>query len=81
MQTWTLELGKAIKQRRKAIRLTQDGLAMLAGISRVLINEIENGKGNPRLDTLVSVLHVLGWQITIEPGQNRITIGTGDAID
>lgn len=47
---------------------------MLAGCSRLLISELENGHSNPQLDNLLSILKVLGLQLTIEEGKNTLEV-------
>lgn len=51
---------------------------MLAGCSRLLISELENGRGNPQLDNLLSILHILGLQITIEEGKSTLALRLND---
>lgn len=45
-------IGIAIKRHRHAYKITQKELAELANVPRQTIIEIENGKGNPTLETL-----------------------------
>jgi transcriptional regulator with XRE-family HTH domain len=39
--------------------MKQDELAKAAGVSRVSVNNILNGKGNPKLDTLIRIAQAL----------------------
>lgn len=48
-----------VVDRRVARRMTQSELAELAGTTQATISLIENGEGNPRLDTLARILTVL----------------------
>ena len=48
-----------VVDRRVARRMTQSELAELAGTTQATISLIENGEGNPRLDTLARLLAVL----------------------
>lgn len=56
-------LGEQIKVRRTALKIRQQELADLAGVSINTVVAIERGTGNPRIETLVSVCDVLGLQI------------------
>ena len=54
-----IALGKQIKAVRKAMKMTQDQLALKSNVSVKYIANIENGKQNPSFDILSSILHVL----------------------
>lgn len=56
-------LGEEIKVRRTVLKIRQQELADLAGVSINTVVAIERGIGNPRIETLVSVCDVLGLQI------------------
>lgn len=56
-------LGEQIKVRRTVLKIRQQELADLAGVSINTVVAIERGTGNPRIETLVSVCDVLGLQI------------------
>ena len=56
-------LGEEIKVRRTVLKIRQQELADLAGVSINTDVAIERGTGNPRIETLVSVCDVLGLQI------------------
>ncbi|MTD15112.1 helix-turn-helix domain-containing protein [Nakamurella sp. YIM 132087] len=59
-------LGSTIAARRVQLRLTQQDLADLAGVSRSSIQALEYGSGGLRLAALVEVASVLGLQVTLE---------------
>lgn len=59
------ELGSTARSRRLELGLRQAELADLAGVSERLIREIERGKPGLRLDTLLRVLDVLGYQLSL----------------
>src|SRR3990167_5287565 len=48
------------KQRRKAQRLTQSRLAVMAGVSTPTISRFESGEKDIQLSTIISILTVLG---------------------
>ena len=61
----TQEIGNLIKKRRQSLNVNQQELSDLAGIGINTLVAIERGQGNPKLETLQSVLDTLGLQIDI----------------
>ena len=59
-------LGKAIKQRRKQLQMTQPDLAQLVGISVNTLYKIETGSANPTFNVIARLLDVLGLQFSVE---------------
>lgn len=59
------EIGKAIKDRRKALGVNQQTLSELSGVATNTLVAVERGEGNPQLQTLLTVLDTLGLQIDI----------------
>lgn len=57
------KIGEYIKNRRSTLRLQQKDLAELSGVSLRTIIQIENGTGNPSIDTLNKLTKVLGVEI------------------
>ncbi len=53
-------VGGQVRSRRRALRIDQQTLANLAGVSRKSVSEIERGKATIRMDVLVAVLDALG---------------------
>ena len=62
----TKEIGNIIKERRRILKVNQLELSELAGIGINTLVDIERGQGNPKLETLISVLDVLGLQLSIK---------------
>lgn len=58
---WQTLVTEAIK-RRKAQRLTQEKLAMLAGVSKPTLNNFEQGKTHITLDNAIKILKILGLE-------------------
>ena len=56
-----------IKKRRKALGMTQAQVAKLCGIKQSNYSRFESGKQMPTLDTLLSILDVLGMDIHLTP--------------
>ena len=54
-----IALGKQIKAVRKAMKMTQDQLALKSNVSVKYISNIDNGQQNPSFDILSAILHVL----------------------
>jgi len=59
-------IGKTIKERRKALKITQPDLADLAKISVNTLYKIERGEANPTIDILERILEVLGLEMKLE---------------
>ena len=57
-------LGLAIRERRKAARMTQEGTASLCGISKKTLIKIEKG-GDVYLSTLLQVMKALGLRLQL----------------
>ena len=60
------EVGQIIRQRRKALRITQPHLAELAGISVNSLYKIERGEANPTLELVDKIAIVLGLELKME---------------
>ena len=58
-------IGKAIRDRRKMLGVTQQTVSDLSGVAINTLVAIERGEGNPQLSTLLAVLDTLGLQIDI----------------
>jgi len=61
------ELGLVVRARRKAVGLTQGELADAAGTSLRLVSEVERGKANARLASVLKVLAELGLELYVRP--------------
>jgi transcriptional regulator with XRE-family HTH domain len=60
------ELIKTIKERRKALQVTQEKLAQLSGVGLRTLKQFESGKGNPTLLTLHKISEVLGMEVCLK---------------
>jgi y4mF family transcriptional regulator len=63
------QLGIQLKDRRKALGITQPHLAELADISVNTLYKIERGQANPTLEILQKLTDVLGLDIILSPKQ------------
>lgn len=59
MSEYSVSLGKAILHARTRLKLTQDEVAERAGIGSRTVLNIENGKGNPKMTVLYSLIRAL----------------------
>lgn len=54
-----------VKLKRKQFGLTQEELALKAGVGLRLVREIEQGKQSMRLDKVEQILQLLGGKIIV----------------
>jgi len=59
------EIGEYIIQRRDTLRISQAYLAELSGVSVHMLSNLETGKGNVTLDTLLKVTGILGLKVKV----------------
>ena len=64
-------LGARIRELREEAGLTQEGLAVTAGIGRVTLVRVERGEQSPRFETLVAVGRALGRGVEELVGAER----------
>lgn len=57
-------IGKNIKKYRKIQQLPQIELAVIVGIDRAYLSEIENGRTNPSINILYAIADALQINIT-----------------
>ena len=59
-----MDLQSTIKTRRKALKISQEDLAQMADVGFATVKDIERGKANPSLATIIRLLEVLGLEIS-----------------
>lgn len=59
------EIGRAIAERRDTLNITQARLATLSGISIHTLSNLETGRGNVTLETLLKVAGIIGFKVRI----------------
>jgi HTH-type transcriptional regulator/antitoxin HipB len=59
-------IGQAIRNGRRARKLTQKQLAECSGVWQETISKIENGVGDTKLETVFSLLAALDLEIQIQ---------------
>lgn len=64
------KLANQVRARRAYLRLRQEELADLAGVSERFVYALENGKTTVQLDKVLAVLNALGLHLEIHRGAN-----------
>jgi y4mF family transcriptional regulator len=59
-------IDQIIKERRSLLGITQQDLADISGVGLRTIKQIETGKGNPAMNTLLKIADVLGMEIILQ---------------
>ena len=59
------EFGDRIRSRRQKLGLSQEALALQAGINRTYIGSLEAGERNPSLDNIARLALALGVDISV----------------
>ncbi len=73
------DLGQEIRSRRSTAGLTADKAAALAGVSRRLLLELEQGKRpNVGFSNVLRILQLLGLRMEVKPRGLPGTAGTND---
>ena len=70
-------LGREVRARRELLGLRQAELAELAGCSSRFVHTLEVGKDTLRLDKILDVLEVLGFDLQLVPGKGQVTHSDG----
>lgn len=68
-----MDIGHEIKMRRQELRLTQQALADMSGVSVRMIKSIEGNYANPSIRTVEKLLVPLGLHIEIIENNRSIT--------
>jgi transcriptional regulator with XRE-family HTH domain len=65
MRNPIIKLGEKIRERRELLGLVQPQLTTISGISTRTIQLVEQGKGNPSLNTLIRLADPLGLSLEL----------------
>jgi transcriptional regulator with XRE-family HTH domain len=57
------DIGRAIRQRRILLKVSQKALGEISGVSVHALSNIESGKGNPTVKSLNQILDALGMEL------------------
>jgi HTH-type transcriptional regulator/antitoxin HipB len=77
----SVDLGSAIRDRRRTLHLDQNELARQVGVSRKWIIDAEKGKPRAEIGLLLRTLDVLGLRLSLEVGEPPASKGTVPAVD
>lgn len=64
----TQPLATAVRRRREDLRLRQEELADLAGVSERFVQSLETGKATVQLDKVLDVVEALGLHVAVLRG-------------
>jgi transcriptional regulator with XRE-family HTH domain len=64
-----VQIGELIRNRRSFLRLRQEDLAEISGVTIKTIHLVEQGKGNPSFETLEKLASILGLEILVQVKQ------------
>lgn len=67
-------LGEAVRKERKSRDLTQQELGELAGTGLNFVSQVERGKETVRLDKLLAIMKVLGLELVVARGHNKLSL-------
>ncbi len=59
------QLGRAIRARRRELHLTQQTVADLIAVNRVVVGQIEHGKSTVQLRIVLLVVQILGMDFEL----------------
>ena len=65
------QLGHIIKQRRKALKLTQNALAIKVGTRQTTVSLIEKGEPGTHVKTIFDTLIALELEVVIRPREKN----------
>jgi HTH-type transcriptional regulator/antitoxin HipB len=61
------DIGKLVRETRKALDVTQKALALTSGTGLRFIIELEKGKETAEIGKVLTILQTLGIQLTLTP--------------
>jgi HTH-type transcriptional regulator / antitoxin HipB len=65
-----IDLGFAIRDRRRRLKLRQDELAARVGVSRKWIIDVEKGKPRAEIGLVLRTLDALGLRLSLDDGES-----------
>lgn len=76
-------IGKRIKERRKALKMTQKELGEKIGCAEITIRQYENGRYSPKIDTRIALANALGVSYTdlFVPDQTPMSFDSPEDFD
>jgi y4mF family transcriptional regulator len=73
-------IGNIVRAERERQELTQEELALAAGVSYRTVLQIEQGKPTSRLDVVVRVLEALGLALDVRAARRSLNLGAPMAL-
>ena len=64
--TVATDIGRAVREARRAQGLRQDELALVAAVSTRAVHQVEAGKPTSRLDVIERIVAALGLRLGVE---------------
>ena len=64
-------LGRIIRDRRKALGLTQAAAGNLVGVHQTTLSDVERGKSKVKIDTLMKIIAALQLELLVQPIQQQ----------
>jgi len=61
----TESLGKTVRERRRQLRLTQQDVSDLSGVSVRFLHDLEHDKPSVRMDVVLAALDTLGLELQL----------------
>jgi HTH-type transcriptional regulator/antitoxin HipB len=74
-----LDIGAAIRDRRRRLKLGQDELAARVGVSRKWIIDIEKGKPRAEIGLVLRTLDALGLRLSLDDEESSARAAAGIA--
>lgn len=65
--TDSISLGRAIRDRRKALHYTQRYISEVTGLSVTFISDLENGKETAEIGKTIRLVNLLGLDLLVDP--------------
>ena len=65
VQADVMRIAEKVRARRKAMKVTQEDLALVSGVSRRFIVDFESGKTSLSLDRVLLITNALGLKLDI----------------
>lgn len=68
-KSYSMHLGKIIKERRAVLGISQQDLSDYSGVGISTVKDLERGVGNPSIETLQKILDVVGLEMVLQVKQ------------
>ena len=79
--TTTEDFGRYLRERRRALGLTQTQLAAKARVSRRWLSDLEAGKERAELGLVIQTVHALSMIVDLQPEENTGQINLDDFLN